>query len=121
VRLCRFGGGAEGVHFLRHPRLPAPSGPRVSRLRGFTPPLLLKRGLFFDRETFGADRLVVGAARSRAPSPCAMPRSRRQGPVARIYQAKRDYLPGLSSDEKKARLRIAIIALVGTGYASGNC
>ena len=73
---------------------------------GFYLSLGLKRGLFFDRETFGADRLVVGAGAK------PWPELLRDAPVssvvkanlARIYEEKRDYLPGLSSDEKKARL-----------------
>jgi spermidine dehydrogenase len=72
----------------------------------FYPSLGLARGLFFDRDTFGADRLVVGVGAKPWPellrdaplSPAV------KADVARIYEQKRDYLPGLSSDEKKARL-----------------
>jgi spermidine dehydrogenase len=74
--------------------------------RNFYPSLGLSRGLFFDRETFGADRLVVGVGAKPWPkllrdaplSPAV------RADVARIYEEKRDYLSGLSSDEKKARL-----------------
>lgn len=73
----------------------------------------LKSAYFFDKETFGTDRLVVGG-----PSPYG-----RQGGVSwpdflaetplsetvqkdilRVQEAKVDYLPGLSSDEKKDKL-----------------
>ena len=74
--------------------------------RDFYPSLGLGRGLFFDRETFGGDRLVVGAGakpwaellRDAPLSPAV------KADLARIHEEKRDYLPGLSSDEKKARL-----------------
>jgi spermidine dehydrogenase len=72
----------------------------------FYPSLGLGRGLFFDRETFGADKLVVAAGKfswrqvlGQTPlSPQA------QNDIARIEEAKIDYLPGLSSDQKKSRL-----------------
>jgi spermidine dehydrogenase len=66
----------------------------------------LGRGIFFDKETFGADKLVVGVGRrpwhellAETPLSAAAQRD-----IARIEEAKVDYLPGLSSDEKKARL-----------------
>ena len=74
--------------------------------RDFYPSLGLERGLFFDRETFGADRLVVGmGARPWAQllRDALLPPAVKAD-VARIYEEKRDYLPGLSSDQKKARL-----------------
>jgi spermidine dehydrogenase len=66
----------------------------------------LKRGLFFDKETFGADQLVVGvgaipAAQLLADSPLS-PRARED--YARLNESEIDYLPGLSSEEKKQRL-----------------
>lgn len=73
----------------------------------------LKSAYFFDKETFGVDRLVVGG-----PAPYG-----RQGGVSwpdflaktplseavqkdiiRLQEAKVDYLPGLSSDKKKDKL-----------------
>jgi spermidine dehydrogenase len=73
----------------------------------------LKSAYFFDKETFGSDRLVIGG-----PAPYG-----RQGGVSwpeflaktplsetvqkdimRLQEAKTDYLPGLSSDEKKDKL-----------------
>jgi len=70
----------------------------------------LKPATFFDRETFGADRLVVGGDRrsthaelesflSRAP---LAPNVRRD--ILRIEFGNEDHLPGLGSAEKKARL-----------------
>ena len=74
--------------------------------RDFYPSLGLGRGLFFDKETFGADKLVVAAGKfswrqllQQTPlSPQA------QNDIARVEEADIDYLPGLSSDEKKSRL-----------------
>ena len=73
----------------------------------------LRNAFFFDKETFGTDRLVVGlppggkkgtltawrrflAATSLSP--------RVQQDIARLQTAKVDYLKGLSNDEKKERL-----------------
>jgi spermidine dehydrogenase len=66
----------------------------------------LEVGLHFDRRTFGTDHLAIGY-RSRpwrrflagAPLPAAAKRD-----VARLEDGQVDYLPGLSSDEKKRRL-----------------
>ena len=74
--------------------------------RDFYPSLGLKRGVFFDKETFGADKLIVMFGgepweKLLAQSPLS-PRARSD--IARIQEAKIDYLPGLSSDEKKSRL-----------------
>jgi spermidine dehydrogenase len=66
----------------------------------------LKSGAFFDRETFGSDKLVVGTdkatlaqAMAQAPVP---ERARRQ--IVELETAPIDYLPGITSDEKKQRL-----------------
>jgi spermidine dehydrogenase len=72
----------------------------------------LKHGVFFDRETFGADRLVAGAPfrfegtggswqdfLSRTPLP-----PEAQADILQIETGMVDYLPGLTSDEKKDRL-----------------
>jgi spermidine dehydrogenase len=74
--------------------------------RDFYPSLGLGRGVFFDKETFGADKLLVaggGASWTQllAQSPLS-PQAQRD--IARIEEAKIDYLPGLSSEEKKSRL-----------------
>jgi spermidine dehydrogenase len=73
--------------------------------RNYYPSLNLGEGLFFDKDTFGADKLVVAFDRispqllSQTPLSAAV-----QADIARIEQADIDYLPGLSSDEKKLRL-----------------
>jgi spermidine dehydrogenase len=72
--------------------------------RGFYPSLGLGSGVFFDKETFGADRLVRGEISSsefleRAPLSEAARRD-----VRRLETEPIDYLPGLSSPEKKTRL-----------------
>src|SRR5262245_64048835 len=66
----------------------------------------LGRGIFFDRETFGSDKLVVGVdtmawAELLADAPLT-PRVRTD--IARLYEAKIDYMPGLSREQKKERL-----------------
>ena len=69
---------------------------------------------FFDKETFGSDKLVCGRGEAWADGAAAMPwkdflsrtplsnAARRD--IARIEEGTTDYLPGLSSDEKKERL-----------------
>ena len=84
---------------------------------GFYRSLGLGSGVFFDRETFGADRLVPGLDfEAQVTGDEAKPNKSRQlleqAPLSeavrrdifRIEQAKVDYLPGLSSAEKKDRL-----------------
>ncbi len=91
--------------------------------RRLYPSLGMTKGVFFDRETFGADRLVrwpevdlpygaphrgpSGAAPEGpwrtflAASPLSEPARR---DLLRLYTGSVDLLPGLSADEKKARL-----------------
>ncbi len=76
--------------------------------------------IFFDKETFGTDKLVInptplasGETKDRpaadadswrkfmAEAPLSEPAKR---DVQRLHMEKKDYLPGLSSDDKKARL-----------------
>ena len=66
----------------------------------------LQTACFFDRETFGEDRLVVGMGALGWPeflkqTPLSE-KVRRE--IARVYTEKVDYLAGLSRDEKRARL-----------------
>jgi spermidine dehydrogenase len=63
-------------------------------------------GIFFDRETFGTDRLVRGDADAvsrtllqRAPLSAVARRD-----ILKVFQDRQDHFPGLTSDEKKARL-----------------
>jgi spermidine dehydrogenase len=78
---------------------------RPPSISSTTPTRVSKRSLYFDRETFGSDKFMVGTAKGRTRK-----RSRR-----RLYPSRRkqiveletgriDYLPGLSSDENKQRL-----------------
>jgi len=87
--------------------------PRIYRSHG------LHRGIFFDKETFGADRLVLDPRPSRNAddenfelSQEVVAKFVEQAPLSdaakkdflRLHQEKKDYLPGLSSAEKKAKL-----------------
>lgn len=76
------------------------------------PQLGLAHGVFFDRETFGEDRLVAGAPSryfhtggswkdflARSPLP-----QQARDDIERIETGKVDYLPGLADAEKKDRL-----------------
>jgi spermidine dehydrogenase len=94
---------------------------------GIDPPALEKKGMdrevyrglgsayFFDKETFGVDRLVVGVPggfRGGDPAPKAWeeflartplsPEAQRD--IVRIQEEKADYMPDVSQEEKKARL-----------------
>ncbi len=76
--------------------------------------------IFFDKETFGSDKLVVNPVRAGggetservAPTPERWKQFLADAPLSarakrdydRLFHDKKDYLPGLSSDEKKARL-----------------
>ncbi len=105
-------------------RVLAELGIDVSRWsRVFQPKIYSSRGLapaiFFDRETFGADRLLRLPRRegeffasehllSAGLPPAALAQAPLSDTVksdmSRLYTENTDYWPGLSSDEKKARL-----------------
>ena len=78
--------------------------------RGFYRSLGLENATYFDRETFGADRLVKGLG-GRNSSPTAemlakTPLSTHvQQDLVRLWTDKRDYLAGLSKKEKIQKLR----------------
>jgi spermidine dehydrogenase len=61
---------------------------------------------FFDQETFGEDRLVAGMGST--PWPEFLKKSplpeKVQREIARLYGEKKNYLPGLTKEEKHARL-----------------
>ena len=71
----------------------------------------LKQGSFFDRETFGTDRLVIGMGGYRADK-SALAQAVLQAPLSdrarkeilQLETAQIDYMPGLSSAQKKQRL-----------------
>jgi spermidine dehydrogenase len=75
----------------------------------------LHNALFFDKETFGTDRLVVGLPGGRRGADAAgaswkeflakTPLSEQaQADIVRLQEGQIDYLPGLSDEDKKDRL-----------------
>ena len=71
------------------------------------PSLGLQRGTFFDRETFGEDRVVAGVGKPSWPDFLARtPLSETaRADIARLYDKSVDYLAGLSLEKKRQRLR----------------
>lgn len=98
----------------------------------------LKPRIFFDQETFGADKLVANALRSGGDESGLSDKSGeadlrdflKEAPLSekakqdfqRLLTEEKDYFPGLSSDEKKARLARVSYAeyLTGTVGVSGE-
>jgi spermidine dehydrogenase len=74
--------------------------------RGFYRAHGLQDGAFFDAETFGADKLVVGVGRVpvRTLLKDAPLTARARADIARIEEGALDYLPGTTPGEKKLRL-----------------
>ena len=76
------------------------------------PALGLRHGAFFDKETFGTDRLVAGAPNFYEGLPGSWPEFLKQTPlsaaaradVERVETGRIDYMPGLTSEAKKDRL-----------------
>jgi len=67
----------------------------------------MTRGVFFDKETYGADRLVTDEGRPTwgeylARTPFS---DQAKKDMLRIQTEKVDYMPGLSAEEKQAKLR----------------
>jgi spermidine dehydrogenase len=82
--------------------------------RGLYGSMGLRRAVFFDKETFGADRLVGGVPRFSSeaapgtwgPWLAKTPLSEAaRRDMVRLYEEKRDYLPGMSTDRKIDLLR----------------
>jgi len=66
----------------------------------------LQSSVFFDRETFGTDKLVTGFGKvpfKQFLAPAPLSASARET-IVQIQEGKMDYLPGLTSDDKKQRL-----------------
>ena len=70
----------------------------------YYPSLGLGPGVFFDKETFGEDRLVKGKISAPGFLELAPLGNTARRDIRRLETDQIDYLPGLSSDEKKARL-----------------
>lgn len=95
---------ADGV--LRAIGIDAPALAKSTQKKDFYASLGLAQSVFFDRETFGADHLAVGyGTRPWADFLRGAPLSDvAKRDIERLEAGHVDYLPGLSSAEKKARL-----------------
>ena len=104
----------EGLELLHDIGLDAEEYKRANVGRSFRArdrDLGLENAVFFDEETFGVDRLVVGEPGSDEPEAWTQwlrktPLSDRvRKDIATLYETQEDYFPGLSVEEKMARLR----------------
>ncbi len=95
---------ADGV--LRAIGIDAPALAASTQKKDFYASLGLKQSVFFDQETFGADHLAVGyGERPWAEFLQGTPLSEAaKRDVERVETAPVDYLPGLTSAQKKVRL-----------------
>jgi spermidine dehydrogenase len=79
----------------------------------------LSSGIFFDKETFGEDRLVPrkrgGPWTEFAAKTPLVPDARKD--LVRLYEGKTDYMPGLSDSEKKDKLAKTSYLAFLSGYA----
>jgi spermidine dehydrogenase len=95
---------ADGL--LRELGIDVPKLSRKVEHRAFYERLGLRAGAFFDAETFGADKLVVGIGsvpmRSLLQDAPLSPRARKD--LARIYEGAPDVYPGVRPHERKVRL-----------------
>ena len=106
--------GPVSASLLKTLGIDVPALIRSSQNLKFYDGLGLQSGIFFDQETFGADKLIVGIGTDSgiagngahlhtllAQAPLS---ARARAEIVQIETAKIDYLPGLSSDAKKQRL-----------------
>ena len=64
----------------------------------------LREAVFFDRETFGSDALVVGGRTDKAVVAAYPLSARAREDILRVEAGAVDFMPGLSSAQKKLRL-----------------
>jgi spermidine dehydrogenase len=98
--------GAVAVGLLRSLGIDVPKLIQSTQHLNFYEQRGMRAGVFFDQESFGADKLIVGNGETPYwqlldSAPLSL-HAREQ--IVRIQQRKTDYLPGLSSAEKKDRL-----------------
>jgi spermidine dehydrogenase len=98
--------GTVAAGLLKTLGLDVPSLAKKTQHLQYYDHLGLKQGVFFDRETFGADRLIVTADKaSLAQALVQAPLSAKaRDQIVELETGSVDYMPGLSSDEKKQRL-----------------
>ena len=109
---------AEAAGLMKKLGVDAVALDKQCSVHGFYKSLGMGPGVFFDRETFGEDRLVAGFEADELDTSPAAARSEMlqaflektplsekvRSDILRIEQSKIDYLPGLGSAEKKDRL-----------------